>query len=99
MMKSRASLESNTMRSVRSVLSPRAANVTVVWCVAGSVPASATVAIDQALGPDHLAEHDLAGIVAAVGAVHGETPHAAGPQIHLVDRRGEAVRPVPVRQV
>src|SRR5262249_48663523 len=44
------------------------------------------VAIDQALGPDHLAEHDLAGVVAAVGAVHGETPHAAGPQIHLVDR-------------
>src|SRR5580692_1960629 len=60
---------------------------------------AAAVAVDDALGRHDLIEGDAVLIIAAVRAVHDETPDAARPELKARRRGGETVRPPPLRQM
>src|SRR5205823_7132440 len=60
---------------------------------------AAAVMIDQARGLHDLVERDAIFVIASIGAMHDESPDAAGPHIEGTGRGGEAVRAPPLRQV
>src|ERR1700685_2154204 len=60
---------------------------------------AATVAVDDALGRHDLIEGDAVLIIAAVRAVHDETPDAALAELEARRRGGETVRSPPLRQM
>src|SRR6266581_916574 len=75
----------------RRVLPPSSAKVTVTWKLTGSRSRSSfspvpPVLVHQPLGFHHLDEGDLVLVVAPVGPVHDEAPHAAGLHFHLAGR-------------
>src|SRR5271169_2522578 len=60
---------------------------------------AATMTVNDAFRPHDFLERDAVLIVAAVGAVHHETPDAARPKVEGAGRGGEAVRAPPLRKV
>jgi hypothetical protein len=60
---------------------------------------TAAVAIGDALGRNNFIEGNAVLIVATVGSVHDEAPHAARTKVIGMRRGGEAVRPPPLREM